>query len=59
MNKEKETELTKEKFQEIYKNIFDKFPFEKYEKLIDALEKVMTDPKMKKEVKLYFEELSK
>ena len=57
--KKSEEELTKEKVQEIYKSIYDNFPFEKYEKLIEALEKVMTDPKMKKEVKLYFEELSK
>ena len=57
--KKEDEDLSKEKVQEVYKNILDNFPFEKYEKLIEGLEKIMTDPKMKKEIKLYFKELSK
>ena len=59
MSKIGKEELDKDKIKEVYKKITDNFPFDKYEKLVEALEKIMTDPEMKKEIKLYLEELRK
>tara|TARA_B100001057_G_C22802324_1_gene932006 strand:- start:170 stop:349 length:180 start_codon:yes stop_codon:yes gene_type:complete len=58
MNKVNKEDLDKDKVKEVFKKITDNFPFDKYEKLVEALEKVMTDPAMKKEIKLYLEELN-
>jgi len=55
-NKKDLDDLDIDKVKEIYNNIVEDFPFEKYEKLVEALKEVMSDPRMKKEVKLYFKE---
>lgn len=59
-NDEKEiTQEEKEEIEKSCKRIVENFPIEKYQQLVEALEKVMSHPKMKGAVIKYLEEISK